>query len=49
MKQLGLMAGDDQRAAVDEGRLPTGSFKARGLAMAVSRAKELGVERLAIQ
>ena len=32
----------------DESRLPTGSFKARGLAMAVSRAKELGVKRLAI-
>ena len=26
----------------DEGRLPTGSFKARGLGMAVSMAKELG-------
>jgi threonine synthase len=32
----------------DEGRLPTGSFKARGLAMAVSMAKELGVTRLAM-
>ena len=32
----------------DESQLPTGSFKARGLAMAVSMAKELGVERLAI-
>ncbi|NHZ71154.1 MAG: threonine synthase [Proteobacteria bacterium] len=32
----------------DEGRLPTGSFKARGLAMAVSMAKELGIERLAM-
>jgi threonine synthase len=32
----------------DEGRLPTGSFKARGLAMAVSMAKELGVERMAM-
>jgi threonine synthase len=28
--------------------MPTGSFKARGLAMAVSRAKELGAEQLAI-
>ena len=27
----------------DEGRLPTGSFKARGLALAVSMAKELGI------
>jgi len=32
----------------DEGRLPTGSFKARGLCMAVSMAKELGIKRLAI-
>ena len=32
----------------DEGRLPTGSFKARGLAVAVSMAKELGVREVAI-
>jgi threonine synthase len=32
----------------DEGRLPTGSFKARGLAMAVSMAKEFGIDRLAM-
>ena len=32
----------------DESRLPTGSFKARGLGMAVSMAKELGVSHLAI-
>ncbi len=32
----------------DESRLPTGSFKARGLAMAVSMAKELGVTRMAM-
>jgi threonine synthase len=32
----------------DEGRLPTGSFKARGLAMAVSMAKELGVTKCAM-
>ncbi len=31
----------------DEGRLPTGSFKARGLGVAVSMAKELGVRRMA--
>ena len=31
----------------DESRLPTGSFKARGMAMAVSMAKELGLTRLA--
>ena len=32
----------------DEGRLPTGSFKARGLALAVCMAKELGVARMAM-
>jgi len=32
----------------DEGRLPTGSFKARGVALAVSMAKELGVTHLAM-
>ncbi len=32
----------------DEGRLPTGSFKARGLAVAVSMAKVLGLRRLAM-
>lgn len=32
----------------DEGRLPTGSFKARGLALAVAMGKELGVKRMAM-
>ncbi len=32
----------------DEGQLPTGSFKARGLDMAISKAKELGVKALCI-
>jgi len=32
----------------DESRLPTGSFKARGLAMAVSMAKALGVAHMAM-
>ena len=32
----------------DEGRLPTGSFKARGLSVAVSMAKELGLTHLAM-
>ncbi len=32
----------------DESRLPTGSFKARGMALAVSMAKELGVTRVAL-
>lgn len=32
----------------DEGRLPTGSFKARGLVMAIAMAKELGVRTIAM-
>lgn len=32
----------------DEGMNPTGSFKARGLAAAISKAKELGVEKVII-
>jgi threonine synthase len=32
----------------DEGRNPTGSFKARGLGAAVSRARELGVRSIAL-
>ncbi len=32
----------------DEGRLPTGSFKCRGMAVAVSMIKSLGVTRIAI-
>lgn len=43
-KRLGLR----ELLVKDEGRLPTGSFKARGLAMAVSMAKELGVSRIAM-
>ena len=40
----------DARAPIvkDEGRLPTGSFKARGLAMAVSMAKHFGIERISL-
>ena len=32
----------------DEGRLPTGSFKARGLAMAATMARHFGIERIAM-
>ena len=32
----------------DEGRLPTGSFKARGLALAVSMARAYGITRMAM-
>jgi len=32
----------------DEGIIPTGSFKARGLGMAISKAKELGIKSVAL-
>jgi threonine synthase len=32
----------------DDGLIPTGSFKARGMAVAVSKAKDLGLENLAV-
>lgn len=32
----------------DEGVIPTGSFKARGLSAAISKAKELGIRRVAM-
>ncbi|MGP7794606.1 threonine synthase [Sphingomonas sp. CLY1604] len=41
-------AGSDRVLVKDEGRLPTGSFKARGLVMAVAMAKELGVRTIAM-
>jgi threonine synthase len=44
---LGLAKGGEVLVK-DDGRLPTGSFKARGLALAVSMAKELGVRTMAM-
>jgi threonine synthase len=41
-------AGSKQVIVKDEGRLPTGSFKARGLALAVAMAKAFGLKRLAM-
>jgi len=47
-KRLGARFGRTEVWIKDESRLPTGSFKARGLAMAVSKAKSLGLTALAI-
>lgn len=47
-KTLGARFGLANLWVKDESRLPTGSFKARGLAMAVSKAKALGITQLAI-
>lgn len=43
-----LAPGSGRLLVKDEGRLPTGSFKARGLCMAVSKAKEFGVQKVAM-
>src|SRR6266436_10358157 len=46
--RLGAQMGLSQLYIKDEGQNPTQSFKARGMAAAVSMAKELGVEKLAV-
>ena len=43
-----VSAGNANVLVKDEGRLPTGSFKARGLVMAVAMARELGIARIAM-
>ena len=45
-RNLGEQLGCQQLLIKDEGGNPTGSFKARGLSAAVSKAKELGLTRL---
>ncbi len=47
-KRIEALRGGGELFVKDEGRLPTGSFKARGLALAVSMAKELGLKHLAM-
>ncbi|MYB64186.1 threonine synthase [Candidatus Poribacteria bacterium] len=47
-KKLGAQFGLPELWIKDESRLPTGSFKARGLTMAVSKAQELKIKNLAI-
>jgi threonine synthase len=47
-RRLGARMGLDALYIKDEGLNPTGSFKARGLSAAVTRAKELGATTLAI-
>ncbi|MER5453858.1 threonine synthase [Micromonospora sp. NPDC002389] len=44
----GAEIGVDELLVKDEGLTPTGSFKARGAAVGVSRARELGVRRIAM-
>jgi threonine synthase len=48
LDRIGANHGARAPIVKDEGRLPTGSFKARGMATAVSMAKHFGVKRIAI-
>src|SRR5207247_77964 len=47
-ERLGANLGLSNLFIKDEGVNPTGSFKARGMAVAISMAKELGVAKLAV-
>ena len=47
-QRLGAQLGMNNLFIKDEALNPTGSFKARGMAVAISMAKELGVNKLAV-
>jgi threonine synthase len=47
-ERLGARIGLSQLFIKDEGRNPTGSFKARGMATAITMAKHLGVKKIAV-
>jgi threonine synthase len=48
LPRIGNELGLDHLYVKDESSNPTGSFKARGLAAAISKAKELGIEKVII-
>ncbi len=48
LPKLGEILGLPHLVMKDEGQLPTGSFKSRGLSMAVSKAKELEIRTVCI-
>jgi threonine synthase len=48
LDNLAKRLGGGELLVKDEGRLPTGSFKARGLVIAVSMAKALGITHMAM-
>src|SRR6188768_3859376 len=48
LPKLAKKLGGGEIIVKDEGRLPTGSFKARGLVMAVSMAKALGIKHMSL-
>ena len=47
-RRLAAHFGVENLFVKDESRLPTGSFKSRGMAMAISKAKELGITKVAV-
>ncbi|MFW6041007.1 MAG: threonine synthase [Thermoplasmatota archaeon] len=48
LRRLGKQLGIDRLYLKDEGLSPTGTFKSRGLCMGISKAKELGIKKIAI-
>jgi threonine synthase len=48
LPRLGEKLGIGRLQMKDEGLLPTGTFKARGAAVGVSKARELGIRRIAM-
>ncbi len=48
LPKLAARIGSSEILVKDEGRLPTGSFKARGLALAVCMAKAFGIKHMAM-
>src|SRR5919199_3922460 len=48
LDRLGARLGVERLLMKDEGLIPTGTFKARGAAVGVSRARELRIERVAM-
>jgi len=48
LPKIAKRLGGGELLVKDEGRLPTGSFKARGLVMAVSMAKAFGIKHMAM-
>lgn len=47
-RRLAAEFGVEHLFVKDESRLPTGSFKSRGMALAISKAREFGITRVAV-
>ena len=48
LKRLGPKLGFKHLFLKDDGQIPTGSFKARGMSAAISKCKELGLSKVAV-